>query len=214
MIMFATYTSLRPASPTSNENVPNFYAGVFAAGFGSGVLLMIFSNPLDVWRTRLMTNYESKPKPKGEGVLASLFKPEQRGLLMRGMSMTAVRNLPGNGIFFTLHEFSLRQCKSNNGFGIQSEHLQRLLCGGCTGIVFNLLLYPFDVVKSRMMITAPSDGGAFNMARALYQEAGVAGFWRGASVTTLKAFPVNAAGFWALHASQTLLGVSNKGSDT
>jgi hypothetical protein len=127
--------------------------------------------------------------------------------------MTAVRNLPGNGIFFTLHEFSLRKCKANNGFGIQSEHLQRLLCGGCTGIVFNLLLYPFDVIKSRMMITTPSDGGALTMARALFRESGIAGFWRGAGVTTLKAFPVNAVGFWAIHASQSLLGLSSNGSN-
>ena len=127
--------------------------------------------------------------------------------------MTTVRNLPGNGIFFSLHEFTLLQCRQNNGFGIQSTHLQRLLCGGITGIIFNLVLYPADVIKSRMMVTTAKDGGPVTTARLLYQEAGVAGFWRGAGVTTLKAFPVNAAGFWALHVAQGLLGVRNSDDD-
>ena len=63
------------------------------------------------------------------------------------------------------------------------------------------------------MVTAATEGGPVTTARLLYQEAGVAGFWRGAGVTTLKAFPVNAAGFWALHVAQGALGVRNCNSD-
>ena len=198
--MFGVYSQLRPATP--DRGTSEFYSGVFAAGMASGILVTAF-HPLDVWRTRLQTQYEGR----GRGMLRSLLATaERRSLLLRGVSMTTVRNLPGNGMFFTLHEFSLFKCREHNGFGIKSTDLQRLLCGGVTGIIFNLVLYPADVIKARMMVTTPRDGGPVRTARLLYQEAGAAGFFRGAGVTTLKAFPVNAAGFWALHFAQRMLG--------
>jgi len=176
-----------------------FYAGVFGAGFGSGVALTALQNPLDVWRTQLQTTYERSSPP-----------PVTARNAWRGVSLTAVRNMPGNGIFFLVHEaldVNVRERISCDG-GLVSPAIARMLCGGLTGTIYNLLLSPVDVVRSRLMAT--SSGGVMFHARAVLREHGVLrGFLRGADVTVLKAFPTNAIGFLALSKAKWLLGVED-----
>jgi len=205
-LLFGTYSALRPERPRlatgSGAEWRSFYAGVFGAGFGSGVSLTVLQNPLDVWRTQLQTSYggESPPPPP----------PTTARNAWRGVSLTAVRNLPGNGVFFLLHEcldVNVRERISREGSPI-SPALARLLCGGATGVLFNLLLSPVDVVRSRLMAT--ESGGVLFHTRAVLREHGaLRGFFRGADVTVLKAFPTNAVGFLALSKAKWLLGVED-----
>ena len=206
-LLFGTYQSLRPERPSTQSMAAagaerrRFYLGVFGAGFGSGVALTAFQNPLDVWRTRLQTTYGDAPPPPPATSWRSAW---------RGVSLTAVRNLPGNGLFFFLHEWldaNVREKISGDG-GVMSPALARMLCGGTTGVLYNLACSPFDVVRSRLMATA--DGGIASHARAVVAEHGWRGFLRGADVTVLKAFPTNAAGFLALSQAKRLLDVDDR----
>ena len=203
-LLFGTYQVLRPERPQATPAVftaadwRTFYMGVFGAGFGSGVALTVFQNPLDVWRTRLQTSYTDRQPPPPISVPNA----------WRGISLTAVRNLPGNGFFFVVHEaleVNVREPISGND-GPMSPAVARMLCGGVTGVLYNLVLSPFDVVRSRVMAT--SSGDAVHHARAVLREHGVQGFVRGAGVTVLKAFPTNAVGFLALSEAKWLLGVA------
>ena len=94
-LLFGTYQQFRPEPPPAGADRRQFYAGVFVAGCGSGVALTALQNPLDVWRTRLQTTYGDAPPPPPASSWRSAW---------RGVSLTAVRNLPGNGLFFFLHE--------------------------------------------------------------------------------------------------------------
>ena len=126
--------------------------------------------------------------------------------------MTAVRNLPGNGIFFLVHEtldIHVRERISGDG-GFVSPAIARMLCVGTTGVVYNLLLSPFDVVRSRLMATS-SGSVAFHAQAVLREHGALRGFFRGADVTVLKAFPTNAIGFLALSKARWLLGVDDEG---
>ena len=207
-LLFGTYQALRPLRPqaTGQDSAEwrTFYSGVFSAGFGSGVALTALQNPLEVWRTQLQTAYgDGSPPPP---------PPTTARNAWRGVSMTAVRNMPGNGIFFLVHEtldVSVRERISDANSGLVSPAIARMLCGGATGVVFNLLLSPFDVVRSRLMAT--SSGGVIFHARAVLREHGaLRGFFRGADVTVLKAFPTNAVGFLALSQAKALLGVDDE----
>jgi len=200
-LLFGTYQALRPERPhaaaASDADWYTFYAGVFGAGFSSGVALTAFQNPLDVWRTQLQTTYGDKPPPPPTTVRNA----------WRGVSLTAVRNLPGNGVFFLVHEsldMNVRERISCDG-GPVSPAVARMLCGGVTGALYNLLLSPFDVVRSRLMAT--SSGGVMFHTRAVLREHGARGFFRGVDVTVLKAFPTNAFGFLALSKAKWLIGV-------
>ena len=198
-LLFGTYSALRPARPHAAAPAhewQTFYAGVFGAGAGSGVVLTALQNPLDVWRTRLQTTYGDGPPP-----------PPAAHSALRGISLTAVRNLPGNGLFFCIHESleaNVRERISRDD-GFVSPAVARMLCGGVTGVLYNLALSPFDVVRSRVMAT--SSGSVASHARAVLREHGARGFLRGADMTVLKAFPTNALGFLALSKAKWLLGV-------
>jgi len=204
-LLFGSYQALRPDRPrtaTASSEWRTFYLGVFGAGVGSGVTLTAFQNPLDVWRTQLQTTY-SKGSPPPPTTARSAW---------RGVSLTAVRNLPGNGFFFLVHEsldISVRERISCDG-GLMSPAVARMLCGGVTGVLYNLVLSPFDVVRSRLM--ASSSGSVIFHARAvMYEHGALRGFFRGADVTVLKAFPTNALGFLALSKAKWLLGVDDDG---
>ena len=200
-LLFGTYQQFRPEPPPAGADRGAFYGGVFVAGCGSGVALTALQNPLDVWRTRLQTTYGDAPPPPPATSWRSAW---------RGVSLTAVRNLPGNGLFFFLHEWldaNVRE-KISGEDGVMSPALARMLCGGTTGVLYNLACSPFDVVRSRLMATA--DGGIASHARAVVAEHGWRGFLRGADVTVLKAFPTNAAGFLALSQAKRLLDVEDR----
>ena len=187
-----------------------YFSGIFLAGMGSGVLVTLFQNPLDVWRTRLQT--------AGTGVSGTVSKTEAfaaRQLprsALRGLSMTIIRNLPGNGIFFLVNEL-LREGFMRRDKGMLNQlspAVRELAIGGITGIIFNFFLNPVEVLRSRMMAT--TEGGVAFHARRVVQEHGLLGFMRGAGVTTAKAFPVNAGGFALLFYTRRILCVDGKDS--
>ena len=185
-IMFGTFAFFRPdrdteyieksprpsAHDAESESSPSlspaekcwYYAKVFAAGASAGIPLTILANPLDVWRTRVQTQGFVGPGPAtasaagSKSVLAALRL--RKHLLLRGASMTLVRNLPGNGCFFVFNEaFTLEVmggAETTEGGAGQTQHLQSLLSGGITGIAFNFLFFPFEVVKSRLMVSDTS----------------------------------------------------------
>ena len=203
-LLFGTYQALRPDRPhaaAASAEWRIFYAGVFGAGFGSGVALTVLQNPLEVWRTQLQTTYSDGQRRPPPTTARSAW---------RGISLTAVRNLPGNGLFFLLHEsldVNVRARISGDG-GLVSAAVARMLCGEATGVLYNLALSPFDVVRSRLMET--SSGGIVFHARAVLREHGaLRGWFRGADVTVLKAFATNALGFLALGKAREILGIDD-----
>ena len=203
-LLFGTYQALRPDRPhaaAAGAEWRIFYAGVFGAGFGSGVALTVLQNPLEVWRTQLQTTYSDGQRRPPPTTARSAW---------RGISLTAVRNLPGNGLFFLLHEsldVNVRARISGDG-GLVSPAVARMMCGGATGVLYNLALSPFDVVRSRLMET--SSGGIVFHARAVLREHGaLRGWFRGADVTVLKAFATNALGFLALGKAREILGIDD-----
>lgn len=222
-LLFGVYGSLRPTNIDSGASVEEqrrFYANVFGAGFAAGIALTAFQNPLDVWRTRVQTTVtplhpqqNTSSHPPQRGVLSSLvFDPTKRHLLWRGLSMTAMRNMPGNGVYFVVNELMLLKLVGLTKIDGQLQpkqpsSWQRLLAGGVTGIVFNLGFMPADAIKARLMVSTPENaGGVRQVARAIVRDHGFSGFWRGGWVMFAKAGPVNAAGFWTLNAVQELLG--------
>ena len=115
--------------------------------------------------------------------------------------MTLAENVLGNGVFFGSNE-ALRQVVRSR----HSSWTAELIVGGLTGVIFQLVVYPADLVKARLMT---QDGAhATQVARQILSADGVAGLYRGVSVALLRAFAINAAGWPALRAAQWWLGVA------
>lgn len=203
VIMFGTFQSLRPQ--LRSESCAGDLGGCFLAGAASGVAVTAVHNPLELWRVRVQThlplqNGSDRGRPRtNRAVLRGLAaRPWQLG---RGASMTLAENVVGNGVFFSSHEALRRAAWSDESWAAE------VLIGGLTGLIFQLAVYPADLIKARLM-TAHDGGSAVAVARQLLRTGGLAGFYRGASVAVLRAFAINAAGWPALRAAQCYLGVA------
>ena len=86
-----------------------------------------------------------------------------------------------------------------------------LVAGGIAGVVTWVSIYPLDVVKTRLQ-TRGVEGerqpllegrevqrrvGTMEVAREIWRESGVRGFYRGVGVCSLRAFVVNAVQWYA-----------------
>ena len=77
--------------------------------------------------------------------------------------------------------------------------------GGLAGSTSWLVIFPLDVVKSRMQ-AGTARGGALAAAAAVWREGGAKGFTRGYSAAVLRAFPANAALLWGVEVTTWALG--------
>ena len=207
VIMFGTYTSLKPEE-ARNGGAGGNLGRCFLAGAASGVAVTVVHNPLELWRVRVQTHLPvpldsrssttTKVQTRTSGaVLRSLLaQPRQ---LRRGASMTLAENVVGNGAFFGSNE-AMRQVIS-----VEKSWSMELVVGGLTGIFFQIVVHPFDLVKARLM--TQEGVHAAQVARQVLRADGIGGFYRGASVAILRAFAINAAGWPALRAAQQWFGV-------
>lgn len=192
---FITYDYLRPRDEDRHQ--PGFLWGVATAAAGAGVLNSFLQQPMDIWRTRLqLTGAAVKQFGPGTTPDANLISLASRGLLLRGFECTMFRSVFGGAIFFSLHEHMLHELEQVVPF----KPLRVGLSGGLSGIAFGVATQPIDVVRTRVM--ASDSATVLEVTRALFREAGLAGFYRGLTVTVLKSVPVNAAGFLARAAVQ------------
>jgi len=73
-------------------------------------------------------------------------------------------------------------------------HAQRLIAGAGAGMGSWLVIYPADVLRSRMFAMRPGLGGMglAQCARQVYREHGFKGFFKGLSLTMIGAGPIAA----------------------
>lgn len=123
--------------------------------------------------------------------------------LFRGMGVTLWRETPAFGMYFATYDTI--KARVENLLEDKDDHhpipthahawAASALAGGISGAWTWAIIYPFDVIKSRIQ-TAPLDRhlqkGMWTVARELVQENGWRFMFRGLGVTLVRAFPVNA----------------------
>jgi len=73
--------------------------------------------------------------------------------------------------------------------------LQQLVAGAAAGMSYNFVFYPADTIKSRMQTTQVSGVGRQTFARVardLWHDQGVKGFYRGCGITVFRSAPSSA----------------------
>ncbi|KAK7199587.1 Mitochondrial carrier protein [Novymonas esmeraldas] len=74
---------------------------------------------------------------------------------------------------------------------------ETVLCGGVSGLAHSLLLYPVDLLKTRIQ-TEPSHYRRLSFAQVVrmhYHECGLRGFYRGFGLVAVFSFPSSALAF-------------------
>mmetsp|Transcript_14729 Transcript_14729/g.31029 ORF Transcript_14729/g.31029 Transcript_14729/m.31029 type:complete len:368 (+) Transcript_14729:192-1295(+) len=123
--------------------------------------------------------------------------------LYRGMGVTLWRETPAFGFYFATYDSCKERVenllKSNDGIHPIPSHAHAwaasAFAGGVSGAWTWAIIYPFDVIKSKIQ-TSPLERhlqkGMWTVGRDIVRKNGVRHLFRGLGVTLVRAFPVNA----------------------
>ncbi|RLN78845.1 hypothetical protein BBJ28_00014526 [Nothophytophthora sp. Chile5] len=130
--------------------------------------------------------------------LVKVAKKEGIAGLFRGYSAVLLRDVPFSFLFFGTYQAITSTVASLLGKESKNDlnPLYILTSGGLAGATSWGIMFPVDVLKSRMQ-TASASGtltlrGAF---RSVYSQHGIHGFYRGWSAAVMRAFPANGSLF-------------------
>lgn len=125
------------------------------AGMGAGLISSLCTYPLDLTRAQLavQTNTASTSTTKTtKHTLRKVFMKnvQERGIggLYRGITPTILGIMPYSGAAFTINEQS--KAKIRAMYRREPNTLEKVLCGGISGLVAQSFTYPLEVVRRRM----------------------------------------------------------------
>jgi len=149
-------------------------ASAVMIGATSRTITVVFVQPLTLIKTR----YESgKFGYKSiHGAVRAIIAQEKLHGLYRGLGATIARDAPFSGIYLAFYS-SLKQ----NTFAASDSVLSTTVSGLAAGSLASLITHPADVIKTRVQIekSVTQRGRLHQIVPALYQEAGISGFYSG-----------------------------------
>lgn len=195
-IVFGVYGNVQRRTTDPNSLLSHFYAGA-AAGFAQSIVCA----PMELAKTRLQLQSNSMGAGvKFKGPIECLLYVKKvdgfRGIF-RGLTITAVRDVPGFSSYFVFYELLTRHSTNpNNAFYI-------LMAGGLAGSLSWVFTVPIDVIKSRLQADGMNDGrrqynNVYDCIRKSYKSEGLSFLSRGLTSTLIRAFPMNAACFYVV----------------
>jgi len=193
----------------------------FMAGAITGLAVSFVESPIDFIKSQIQTQIfaeksstgSSSVKYKGVADCAKQIYT-QRGVLglFQGLVPTILRDIPAVSCYFGFYELSRQHfAKQYQGDVSKLTATQLLISGGVGGILYWSFTYPIDVIKTSIQgdSTQKSERkfkGVIDCGQKLYAEGGIPRFFRGFSPCMLRAFPANAACFFAYEKTRQILG--------
>uniref|UniRef100_A0A8D2CST2 Solute carrier family 25 member 45 n=1 Tax=Sciurus vulgaris TaxID=55149 RepID=A0A8D2CST2_SCIVU len=206
-VLFGVYSNtLLALTATSHQErraQPPSYTHVFVAGCTGGVLQAYCLAPFDLIKVRLQNQTESRvqpgsPQPRYRGPVhcaATIFQEEGPRGLFRGAWTLMLRDTPTLGIYFVTYEGLCRQYTPE---GQNPSSATVLVAGGFAGIASWVTATPLDVIKSRMQMDGlgpKAYHGLLDCMVSSFRQEGLGVFFRGLTINSARAFPVNAVTF-------------------
>jgi ornithine carrier protein len=111
--------------------------------------------------------------------------------LYKGHAATFARESFGGAAWFGVYEYTCRRL-SPDGHKDSLAAPYLMFAGALSGIAYNTVLFPADVVKSQIQAENSTDRNYFRRLRALYATEGIRGLYRGYGITIVRAIPANA----------------------
>jgi hypothetical protein len=147
----------------------------------SGLASSIVSCPFETIKCNLQVN------PKYKISIGNI------GNLYSGFYAVCLRNIPLYTAFIPIYNYSIE--KTSTLYGIEKESLKLYhhgICGGITGVLSWLIIYPFDVIKCNQQISIQKQS-MIKTAKNLIIKDGITGLFKGIMPTLARAFPANFA---------------------
>lgn len=187
---------------------------VFVAGTGAGIFQTLLLAPLDNVKIRLQAQTNQRFFTGPLHCLTWLYQSHGIRGLYKGMYATLLRDSFSYGVYFAAYEFTKqRMVKFKNSSReipapvigeilhieqIEASPLDMFLAGGIAGVVSWLVIYPVDVVKSRIQEDSfknPKYNGMIDCFKKSVASDGWRSLLRGLSPTLLRTFIVSGANF-------------------
>ncbi|XP_010794458.1 solute carrier family 25 member 45 isoform X2 [Notothenia coriiceps] len=170
-------------------------AHVLAAGCFSGFVQVFVCAPIDLVKVRLQGQTTTARYRGPVHCVATILKEEgPRGLFRGGMAL-AMRDIPCYGLYFLPYEVTRKALTES---GKEPGTFAILMAGGVAGVVTWAFATPMDVVKARLQMSGAGGreySGVLHCMRVSFREEGVRVFFKGLTLNSLRAFPVNAVTF-------------------
>lgn len=159
-------------------------------------------SPMELLKIRMQVQGSLNSPKKYSGIIECLAKTiKHEGgpkSLYRGYTATIFRDAPSYAAYFGTYQYLKDLSES-------PTVIHQLLAGGIAGIAAWLPAYPQDVIKSQMQLNSDCRLGFLQASKSLYKRDGFPGFFKGITPTLARAFPANAACFYAFELSRHFL---------
>lgn len=201
-IIFGVYGNTQRHLPN-----PDSLKSYFLAGSVAGFCQSFFCSPMELAKSRVQVSSESKTPFE---CLKTIYNNHGLKGVFRGLNMTIAREVPAFGTYFWTYEFLTRDEDSSSPISTSSM----MLAGGTAGALSWFVIYPIDVLKSRMQIDDAKYKNSIDCLRKSISAEGYGFLYRGLAPTILRAFPVNAATFTVVTWTIRLFSENNFGADS
>ncbi|KAL0076048.1 mitochondrial carrier domain-containing protein [Phycomyces blakesleeanus] len=177
------------------------------AGSMAGTVMAFFNCPIELLKVKLQTqdprgvvNAMGKLEAPYKGVIdCGIRTVREHGAkgIYRGLGITLLRDSPSYGFYFVTYEGLKRVFKSlKSDPNAELSTTDLLVAGGLAGFGAWIPAYPQDVLKSRIQNEAKSQT-IVQAFRNVMKQSGFKAFFNGVGPTMARAFPANAATFFA-----------------
>jgi len=211
-IQFLSYGQTKSFIQSTNANdEPMSIKQFLLAGAIVGFTVAFVESPMDFLKSQLQIQYG--PVKKYDGLLDCAQKIVKEGGIRgiyQGFGATMFRDIPATAIYFGLYEYLKKTMQSSDANLGQLSSWKLLTAGGIAGMGYWVLTFPLDVVKSTMQTDATKISERryrnwIHAAQSIFHSQGFRGFFRGFTPCVLRAFPANAACFWAYEQTRRIL---------
>lgn len=177
----------------------------------SGAVSRTLTAPFDRVKTILQVSSESNGHNSVRAVLRNVYSQEGVKAFWRGNGLNVVKIAPESACKLCLFE----KCKA---FVLQDASRgklstqERLACGGFSGLCAQVLIYPLELLKTRMAASSQSQS-VVSMCRNIVQKEGVRAFYQGMGTSCLGVVPFAAIDLTVYDLLSSRLRDSNKMSN-
>eukprot|EP00055_Hartaetosiga_balthica_P009620 m.38739 g.38739 ORF g.38739 m.38739 type:complete len:301 (-) comp6816_c0_seq3:1427-2329(-) len=174
---------------------------VFVAGTFAGINCCLVTTPTELvkCRTQAVLDVSSMERSAWYQFRDVVKTNGVRGLY-KGWWITVARDAPSFGVYFLTYEM----CKRPFMKPITTETISWYnflvlnMAGGVAGVLAWAIVYPFDVIKTRLQsqcLKSPEYNGIVDCYRKMVAQHGYRSLFRGLAATLIRAFPLNAVTF-------------------
>ncbi|KAJ6625256.1 mitochondrial carrier [Mycena sp. CBHHK59/15] len=201
------------AKGTGGEGGATLSGGqIFLGGVAAGAANGFVSGPVEHIRIRLQTQSSIKPEYAGPfDAIKKIYTAHGIRGVFKGQGVTLVREA-GYGFYFLTYEKLVQREMAKTG--IKREQLspaKAVLYGAVAGYALWAVIYPIDMIKSRMQTdgftgaTGQKYKSAIDCVRTVWRTEGISAFTRGLTPTLIRSPFANGATFLGFEMASRLL---------